>query len=72
MSTTSGPCWKALRQDPEYSAAWKLYGKALQASDDSVAAIEAYERGIVVAERKGDKQAAKEMTVFLKRLRKHG
>ena len=62
----------ALRQDPEYSAAWKLYGKALQASDDSVAAIEAYERGIVVAERKGDKQAAKEMTVFLKRLRKHG
>jgi Tfp pilus assembly protein PilF len=63
---------EALRQDPEYSAAWKIYGKALQASGDSVAAIEAYERGIAVAERKGDKQAAKEMTVFLKRLRRDG
>jgi predicted Zn-dependent protease len=61
---------EAVRQDPEYSAAWKLYGKALQASDDKVAAIEAYERGIAVAGRKGDKQAAREMSVFLKRLRK--
>jgi len=63
---------EAVRQDPEYSAAWKLYGKALQASDHMVAAIEAYERGIAVAERKGDKQAAREMSVFLKRLRKDG
>lgn len=63
---------EAVRQDPEYSAAWKLYGKALQASDDNAAAITAYERGIEVAGRKGDKQAAKEMTVFLKRLRKEG
>ena len=49
-----------------------LYGKALQASDNTAAAIEAYERGIEVAGRKGDKQAAKEMTVFLKRLRRDG
>lgn len=63
---------EAVRQDPDYSAAWKLYGKALQASDNTAAAIAAYERGIEVAGRKGDKQAAKEMTVFLKRLRRDG
>jgi predicted Zn-dependent protease len=61
---------EAVRQDPNYSAAWKFYGKALQASGDASAAITAYERGIGVAERRGDKQAAKEMTVFLKRLRR--
>jgi hypothetical protein len=34
------------------------------------AAIEAYTRGIATAERRGDKQAAKEMTVYLRRLQK--
>ena len=48
----------------------KLYGKALEATGDTGAAIDAYERGIEVAEGKGDKQAAREMTVFLKRLRR--
>jgi len=33
-------------------------------------AIDAYTQGIEIAEKKGDKQAAKEMTVFLKRLQK--
>ena len=61
---------EAVRQDPDYSAAWKLYGKALQATGDPAAAAGAYERGIEVAERRGDKQAAKEMAVFLKRLRR--
>ncbi|HSN19158.1 MAG TPA: tetratricopeptide repeat protein, partial [Usitatibacter sp.] len=32
----------ALAQDPAYSAAWKLLGKALQALGDQVGAIEAY------------------------------
>jgi Tfp pilus assembly protein PilF len=63
---------EALRQDPGYSAAWKLYGKALQATGDTQAAAGAYEKGIKVAESKGDKQAAKEMAVFLKRLRRDG
>ena len=62
----------ALRQDPGYSAAWKFYGKALQAAGDTDAAIKAYEQGNKVAEDKGDKQAAKEMGVFLKRLRRDG
>ena len=33
-------------------------------------ALDAYRRGIEVAERRGDKQAAKEMTVFAQRLEK--
>jgi Tfp pilus assembly protein PilF len=68
----AGHLAEALRQDPGYSAAWKLYGKALQATGDTQAAAEAYEQGITVAEGKGDKQAAKEMAVFLKRLRRDG
>jgi len=58
----------AVAHDPKYSAAWKLLGKALADAGDRPAAIEAYEAGIRIAEEKGDKQAAKEMTVFLRRL----
>lgn len=61
---------EAVGRDPEYSAAWKLLGKALAESGGAEAALEAYERGIVVAESRGDKQAAKEMGVFARRLRK--
>jgi tetratricopeptide (TPR) repeat protein len=61
---------RAITLDPGYSAAWKLYGKALQAADDRDGAIQAYEAGIETAERNGDIQAAKEMKVFLRRLRK--
>jgi predicted Zn-dependent protease len=60
----------AVTQDPTYSAAWKLLGKALTDSGHPEAAIEAYRRGIAAAETRGDKQAAKEMTVFLRRLEK--
>jgi len=58
---------EAVRQDPEYSAAWKIFGKALQALDDFSGACSAFEQGIETAERKGDIQAAREMRVFLKR-----
>lgn len=59
---------KALMLNPLYSAAWKGYAKALAGNQQIAEAIEAYQRGIVVAEEKGDKQTVKEMTVFLKRL----
>jgi predicted Zn-dependent protease len=59
---------RAVALDPDYSAAWKLLGKALAKGGDTAAAQRAYEQGIVVAERRGDIQAAKEMRVFLKRL----
>lgn len=59
---------RAVALDPNYSAAWKLLGKALNAHGDEAAAINAYRQGIAVAEQRGDIQAAKEMRVFLKRL----
>lgn len=61
---------QATQLDPGYSAAWKQLGKALTAAGDRLAAIAAYEAGIAAASSKGDRQAAKEMTVFLKRLQK--
>ncbi|KGI76781.1 tetratricopeptide repeat protein [Oleiagrimonas soli] len=56
--------------DPDYSAAWKLLGKALLAHEDFDAAAEAWRLGIDAAARRGDKQAEKEMQVFLRRLQK--
>lgn len=63
---------EALTFDPEYSAAWKALGKAQLAIGDANAAAEAWREGIGVADRRGDVQAAKEMTVFLKRIGKSG
>jgi len=59
---------QAIQQQPDYSAAWKLLGKALAQAGRSEEAALAYTRGIEVAEDRGDIQAAKEMKVFLKRL----
>jgi len=59
---------QALQFDQDYSAAWKLYGKALSGAGQNDEAITAYQQGIETAENKGDIQAAKEMKVFLKRL----
>ena len=68
----AGHLRRAVEQDPDYSAAWKLLGKALAESGDAAGAIAAYRDGIAAAERRGDKQAGKEMAVFLKRLEKAG
>ena len=62
----------AVAHDAEYSAAWKLLGKALAALGRVEEAIDAYRTGIAAAEKRGDKQAAKEMQVFLRRLEKEG
>ncbi|MBS0570680.1 MAG: tetratricopeptide repeat protein [Proteobacteria bacterium] len=61
---------RALEFDPDYSAAWKQLGKLLADSGDAMAAIDAYRSGIAAAQQRGDKQAEKEMTVFLRRLEK--
>lgn len=58
----------AVEHDPAYSAAWKLLGQALAGAGEAGRARAAYDRGITVAESKGDIQAAKEMKVFRKRL----
>lgn len=61
---------RAVQLDKGYSAAWKLYGKVLVELGRASQAVAVYEKGIEAAEAKGDKQAVKEMQVFLKRLRK--
>ena len=58
----------AVTLDPDYSAAWKLLGRVLVDLGRPEEAVDAYRRGIEVAERRGDQQAAKEMRLFLKRL----
>jgi Tfp pilus assembly protein PilF len=57
-----------VEQDAGYSAAWKLLGKALEQQGDKEGARDAWEAGLAAAQGKGDKQAGKEMSVFLKRL----
>ena len=61
---------EAVARDPAYSAAWKLLGRALAETGQPRAALDAWRQGITVAEAKGDKQAAREMTVFARRIEK--
>jgi Tfp pilus assembly protein PilF len=61
---------QAVTFDPNYSAAWKLLGKACLALGDNAGAAAAWKQGISVAQSRGDKQAEKEMTVFLRRIEK--
>lgn len=63
---------EAVARDPLYSAAWRALGKALEQLQRPADALEAFRRGIEAAQRKGDKQAQKEMTVFARRLEKRG
>jgi predicted Zn-dependent protease len=59
---------RAVAFDPNYSAAWKALGKACLAAGQEPAAAEAWRSGMSAAARRGDKQAEKEMAVFLRRL----
>ena len=59
---------QAVDQKPGYSAAWKALGEAHAAAGTPEREI--FELGIAAAQKSGDIQAAKEMGVFLKRLRR--
>ncbi len=59
---------RAVALDARYTAAWKLYGRALSAAERHTEALAAYREGIAVAHARGDKQAEKEMTVFARRI----
>lgn len=61
---------QAVSQDPRYSAAWKLLGKALGETGALAEALAAYRDGIAAAEGRGDLQAAREMKVFARRIEK--
>jgi tetratricopeptide (TPR) repeat protein len=59
---------RAVALDARYTAAWKLYGKALLAAGRPAEAKQAWIRGIAAAQAHGDRQAQKEMQVFARRL----
>ena len=59
---------EAVAHDASYSAAWKLLGRARAEAGDAEGAASALREGIAAADAAGDKQAAKEMQVFLRRL----
>lgn len=58
---------EAVKMKSDYSAAWKVLGRALAADERLADAVEAFDKGLAVAESNGDKQTAKEITVFRKR-----
>lgn len=58
----------ATQHDPDYSAAWKLLGKALLALGREGDAEAAWRTGLDAATRRGDVQSTKEMMVFLRRI----
>ncbi len=60
----------AVATDAGYSAAWRALGKALETAGHAAEALDAYRKGIAAAQKKGDKQAEKEMTVFARRVEK--
>ncbi|MBU2705818.1 tetratricopeptide repeat protein [Zooshikella marina] len=59
-----------LQHDTNYSTAWKLLGKSYVQLNEWQKAADIYQQGITIARSKGDKQAEKEMLVFLKRCNK--
>ncbi|RSZ55805.1 tetratricopeptide repeat protein [Massilia atriviolacea] len=61
---------QATERNPAHSAAWKLLGKAWLALERPQDAEAAWNKGLEVAVKQGDLQSSREMTVFLKRLRR--
>lgn len=61
---------EAVARDSGHSAAWRALGKALEAAAQPAEALAAYRSGIAAAQKKGDRQAEKEMTVFARRIEK--
>jgi Flp pilus assembly protein TadD len=62
----------AVRLKPDYSAAHRGLGRALERAGRTAEAAAAYATGLEVAARTGDLQNKKEIEVFLRRLTKAG
>lgn len=61
---------RAVEMKPDYSAAWKMLGRALAADERLSDAIAAFDQGLQIAESNGDKQTGKEIAVFRRRAQK--
>jgi len=60
----------AVEQKPDYSAAWKILGRAYADNEEHQLAVDAFDKGLECAAANGDKQSEKEITVFRKRAMK--
>lgn len=56
--------------DEDYSAAWKLLGRAWEKAGNFDEARRVWQSGIEAARRSGDKQVEREIEVFLRKLAK--
>lgn len=63
---------EAVRLKPDYSAAHRGLGRALERAGRPAEAVAAYTTGLEVAARTGDLQTKKEIEVFLRRLGQAG
>lgn len=61
---------RAVEANSNYSAAWKVLGKALLAAGEPAGALAAYHSGVAAAQQMGDKQTLRELQVFIRRLEK--
>ena len=62
---------EAIRIKPDYTAAFRFLGQALEKNQQNKEAIAVYQQGIMVAQQSKDIEAGKVMQVFLKRLESH-
>ena len=63
---------RALLLNPLYTAVWLALGQAFEKKGDPERAIGTYRSGIETAKKNGDKQAERQMGVYLSRLLKVG
>src|SRR2546423_4618206 len=61
---------ETIRLKPDYSAAYRGLGRALERTGRIADAVAAYTQGLAVATKNGDLQTVKEIEVFLRRLEK--
>ncbi len=61
---------QCIAMNPKLSAAYKFLGKALTRQNETERAKLTFEQGLTIANREGDKQTEREITVFLKKLSK--
>ena len=63
---------QALLLNPLYTAVWLALGQAFEKNGDAPRAAQTYKSGIETAKKNGDKQAERQMGVYLSRLLKAG
>lgn len=61
---------EAVRQQPDYAAAWKSLAQCQEAAGRIDTALETFGRGLEAARSNGDMQLVKEMEVFQRRLQR--